>query len=85
MWPEELAEYRRYKEDLSVLNVVIMFRSQVVVPRFLRQDVLDALHCAHQGATGMGLRAVDMVWLPGLMADLQRCQGVVWKVCEKIT
>ena len=45
-WPEELAEYQRFRDDLLVLNGVVMFKGKVVVPGILWQDVLDALHRA---------------------------------------
>ena len=49
--------------------------SQVVVPRALREDVLRALHQAHQGSTSMALRAGNTVWWPEI------CGALNW-VCE---
>ena len=58
-WDESILEYKHYKNDLSVVNEVVLFRGKVVVTIVLRPEVLGALHLAHQGTTGMLLRAQD--------------------------
>ena len=45
------------------------------VPAALRRQVLEALHRAHQGVTGMNLRAQDSVWWPGCTKDIEAVQG----------
>ena len=79
LWWEELREYAGYRSELSVLDGVVVFRGQVVVPRVLRREVLDALHRAHQGVSGMALRAGERVWWPGITADLQRVRDMCGK------
>ena len=48
-----------------------MYKGRVVIPRVLRPEVLGAIHRAHQGTTGMALRAQDAVWWPSFGKDLQ--------------
>ena len=55
-------EYRRYWGEMMCVDGVALFRGRVVIPSTLRQDVLVGLHMAHQGTTGMSLRARDLVW-----------------------
>ncbi len=44
----------------------------------MRDEVLKALHRAHQGSTSMALRATDTVWWPGLAGDIARvCESCV--------
>ena len=71
-WSGELAELYKYRVDMTVCDCVVLYRGRVVVPGVLREDVLRNLHRAHQGSTGMGLRAGETVWWPGLTKDLQR-------------
>ena len=72
LWDAELNEYSRYRADLSTVDEVFFYCSRVVVPRALRPDVLSALHRAHQGTTGMSLRAQESVWWPGCGEDIKR-------------
>ena len=71
-WPSVLGAYARFREDLSSVDGVVVFKGRVVVPAALRQDVLRSLHSAHQGSTGMGLRAGSSVWWPGVTADIAK-------------
>ena len=64
LWDTLLLEYRRYRAEYTTIDGVVLFRGRIVIPEALRTDVLSALHRAHQGTTGMGLRAQDSVWLP---------------------
>ena len=57
----ELSEYKRYRQDMTLVDGIALYKGRIVVPKVLRQEVLGALHCAHQGATGMSLRAQDAV------------------------
>ena len=71
-WNEGIKDYERFREDLTVLDGVVLFKGRIVIPKVLRADVLGSLHRAHQGSTGMGLRASGSVWWPGLTKDLLR-------------
>ena len=48
-----------------------MLGNRVLIPPTLRQEVLDSLHSAHQGVTGMGNRARASVFWPGISSSLQ--------------
>merc|ERR1712059_115382 len=64
--------YKPYRNALSNVDGVALYKGRVVVPVNLRGRVLDSLHQAHQGTTSMSLRAGNSVWWPGLAADLGR-------------
>ena len=68
--PDEVKEYFRYREDLSVCDGLILFKSRVLVPRSLRSEVLECLHSAHQGVQGMTSRAAESVFWPGISAAI---------------
>ena len=47
------------------------YKDRLVVPKRLREKVLDILHAAHQGIGSMQHRASQMVYWPGIMADVK--------------
>ena len=57
---------------MSDVDGVVLSRGLVYVPRGLRCEVLKYLHQAHQGTTGMLLRAGGSVWWPGLTRDVDK-------------
>ena len=81
-WPTEIAEYHRFKENLSSIGSTVLYSGRVVVPRSLRNTVLDTLHAAHQGASGMNLRAGDAVFWPGISEDILR-RRLSCSTCDK--
>ena len=48
-----------------------LFKNRVVIPKSLRSEVLDTLHSAHQGVTGMIERAQASVWWPGITPQIK--------------
>ena len=67
----ELREYQRHKENLTQVDGVPLYKDRVIIPRSLRPAVLETLHSAHQGVTGMNLRAQSSVWWPGITAQIK--------------
>ncbi len=64
--PEPLREYHQFRENLHSVDGVIMFKDRIVIPPILRDDILTALHSAHQGVTAMMARAESSVFWPGI-------------------
>ena len=69
--PDGLRQYWRVRESLRVLDGVAMYGDRTIIPQGLRQEVLVVLHSAHQGVTGMTLRAERSVFWPGITNDIQ--------------
>ena len=82
VWDDDLTEYERFRDELTIVDGVVVFRGRIVVPAALRKDVLRALHCAHQGSTSMTLRAADTVWWPGVAKDIARVREGCSKCSE---
>ena len=70
-WPENLANYYRVRNDLSEKDGVLSYRKRVIIPRSLRQEVLNILHAAHQGCSSMEARASQSVWWPNLKKHIE--------------
>ena len=40
---EDLKEYKRFKQDMSVIDGVALYKARLVIPQVLRPEVLGAL------------------------------------------
>ena len=59
------------RRDLSTAGPVLLYRGRPVIPTALQPRVLAALHSAHQGVTGMRLRAERAFFWPGMTQDIE--------------
>ena len=66
----EISEFWEYRHGLSLSDVVVLYNDRIVVPAKLRAKVLVNLHSAHQGITGMSLRALSAIFWPGITSDI---------------
>ena len=69
-WPDSLKPYFPHRHHLTISDGVIMCGERPLIPTCLRQEVLEHLHAAHQGATKMLGRAREAVFWPGLTTDV---------------
>ena len=85
--PQELIPYWNVRNNLYVLDGVILMKDQfiipsgyrdtsgfgarIVIPPNLRQEVVKTLHSAHQGVGGMNERAKAAVYWPGITKDIE--------------
>ena len=63
---QPLREYHQYRDDLYTSDGVILYKGRIIMPPSLRQEVLLALHAAHQGVNSMLARAESSVFWPGI-------------------
>ena len=68
-FPDAIAVYNKLKDSLSVVDGVPMYGRRVIIPKCLRQDVLQCLHSAHQCPVRMNDRAKHSVYWPGIMSE----------------
>ena len=66
----DLQPYHRFRDSLSTIDGVVMYKNRIVVPPRLRSEVLENLHSAHQGVTMMNARAESSVFWPGITTDI---------------
>ena len=78
-----LQPYWRFRNDLSIIDEVIMFEDRIVIPPSLRDKVCHILHSAHQGTTHMSERARATLFWPGMSKHItemrERCT-TCWKL-----
>ena len=64
-------DFWRIRRDLSTSGPVLLYKGRLVIPAALRSRVLAALHSAHQGITGMRLRAERSFFWPHMSQDIE--------------
>ena len=74
---EDLRVYHKIKENLHVVDGVVCYKGRLIIPVVLRQEVLDAIHAAHQGVSGMNNRVEQSVYWPGITVDLHNCKTCI--------
>ena len=68
--PEHLHPYWCFRDELTILDGLIMKGNRVVIPTSMRSATLNRLHDAHQGLTSMLRRARRTVYWPKLQDDI---------------
>ena len=66
-----IREYWNHREDLSTADGVILKGTRIVIPKAMRENMLDKLHTSHLGEEKTKLRARDIVFWPGINADIE--------------
>ena len=82
LWPENVQSYYPYRHALIPIDGVILLHDRPLIPVSLRPEVMDHLHAANAGVTGMYARASSSVWWPNLRDDLIRLRAAC-STCTK--
>ena len=69
--PEHLRPFWALRDDLYTIHGVPVSNRRILIPSSLRREVLECLHSAHQGVTGMQEHAKHRFFWPGLDAALR--------------
>ena len=69
--PAHLQEFWEVRHRLSVFDGVALLDQRLVIPHSLRSVILNNLHSANQGVTGMRFCANQCVYWPGLNSSIR--------------
>ena len=69
-WPPALRQYYQFRDHLYTVDGVPIYKSRVIIPPSLRQEILSSLHAAHQGVTQMLARAETSFFWPGMTPEI---------------
>ena len=70
---ESLRGYFNYREELAIIDGLILKRHQCVIPSALRDEALKLLHCCHMGIVKTKARARKSFFWPNLNQDIEAC------------
>ncbi|XP_028411140.1 uncharacterized protein K02A2.6-like [Dendronephthya gigantea] len=68
-----LRPFWSFKEEITVYKEVLLKSHQVIIPVTLRKEMLEKIHKAHQGADSSIRRAREVLFWPGMSADIRPC------------
>ncbi len=84
-WPEklkaeddEVKSYFHHRNEIVVVQNVLMWGIRVIVPASLRDKILQQLHMCHSGIVRMKAMARSHVWWPGIDSEIE-------KMCKQCT
>ena len=73
--PDVIDKYWDYKDQLSSINGVVIYKDRIVIPVALRGRILENLHSAHQGVSSMFSRAQTIIFWPGISTDIENARN----------
>ena len=69
--PITVRPYYNYRQELSILNGLILKDSRIVVPSSLRSEMKTILHSGHLGIVKTKISARDTIYWPNIAADIE--------------
>ena len=74
----ELKEFNNIINEISLVHGCLMFRNRVIIPKSIRNKVLNCFHENHPGISAMKNLTRALIWYPGLDTDV----GNICKQCK---
>ena len=68
--------------EMSVVGGLLVRGTRIIIPKSMREDVLNRLHHGHQGLTKCRERAAHSVWWPGLTNEITQIVETC-ELCQK--
>ena len=60
---------------MSTEEISVIMWERIIIPVKLRPQVLETIHAAHQGVSGMISRVEDTVFWPGICTEIIKTRG----------
>ena len=76
--PPNLREYWNYRDELSILDGLVLKGMRIVIPDHCHEEILLKLHEGHFGIDRTKLQARDSVYWPSIYKDIE----TLIKTCE---
>ena len=69
--PEGMQRFVTSKDHFTVVENLVFYDSRIYIPRAERSVVLDKIHAGHLGETKCIARAAEVIWWPGMTAEIR--------------
>ena len=79
---KNLQDFWNYRDELSVLDGLVLKGSHIVIPESCRDEILDQLHEGHFGIDRTKLHARDSVYWPNINNDID-CLVKTYDLCQE--
>ena len=76
--PRNLLEYWNYRDELSILDGLVLKGTRIIEPNQCRDELLEKLHEGNFGIDRTKLRARDSIYWPGINKDIE----ILIKTCN---
>ena len=76
--PRNLLEYWNYRDELSILDRLVLKGTRIIIPNQCREELLKQLHEGHFGVDRTRLRARDSIYWPCINRDIE----ILVKTCD---
>ncbi|XP_028394422.1 uncharacterized protein K02A2.6-like [Dendronephthya gigantea] len=70
--PVDLRPYWSFRDEITVDKGILLKSHQVIIPSSMRQEMLNKIHKAHQGADSSIRRARETLFWPGMSAAIRQ-------------
>ena len=81
-WPKALRNHHVKDANYIVVEDTVLTNSKAIISTNLRSRILAALHRSHGGVNGIRARAGEVLFWPGMNADIQRIRDEC-KTCRQ--
>jgi hypothetical protein len=82
--PDLIRTYCQYREDLSVMDGIVLYHYRIMVLPLLHDTVLEMLHATHHGVTSMNMRVRTAIFWPGITSQIKSLHDQCLE-CHRIT
>ena len=69
--PLQLRDFWSYRDELSILDGLVLKGTRIIIPSACHDEVLEKLHKGHFGVERTKLRARDSVYWPSMYKDIE--------------
>ena len=81
-WPEQrkhcppsITEFWNHRDELTIINGIILRGQCLVIPHSLRPSMLESIHIGHMGMTKCIRRAKDIMFWPKMSSEIHEMVG----------
>ena len=69
--PEKMQHFVTFKDHFTVVENLVFYDSRIYIPSGERAKVLEKIHSGHLGETKCIARATEVIWWPGMTAEIR--------------